>query len=100
MAMEVHDTPKHDINHFIRECAHFFHDKWSWGHLSLSFYIQFFKQHVSIIPRRALTSVIERKIVLAGDACFSPPNTIKFHDLRVSDIKRVTGGIFFYHKKD
>ncbi len=27
MAMEVHDPPKHDMDHFIKECAHFFHDR-------------------------------------------------------------------------
>jgi hypothetical protein len=29
MAMEVHGAPKHDMDCFIRECAHFFHDKQS-----------------------------------------------------------------------
>ncbi len=68
MAMEVHDTPERDMNCFIKECAHLFHDKQSCSHLSLYFYIQFFKQHVSITPLRALTFVIERKIVFTGDA--------------------------------
>jgi hypothetical protein len=27
MAMEVHDTPKCDLDRFIRECAHLFHNK-------------------------------------------------------------------------
>ncbi len=27
MAMEVHGTSKHDMNHFIKECARLFHDK-------------------------------------------------------------------------
>jgi hypothetical protein len=27
MAMKVHDTPKHDMDHFIRECAHIFHHR-------------------------------------------------------------------------
>jgi hypothetical protein len=27
MAMEVHDTPMCDVDHFIKECAHLFHDK-------------------------------------------------------------------------
>jgi hypothetical protein len=39
MVMEVHDTLEHDMEHFIRECVHFFHDKQSGGHLSLSFCI-------------------------------------------------------------
>jgi hypothetical protein len=43
MAMEVHNTLGHDMDHFIKECACFSHDRWSRGHLSLSFYIQFFK---------------------------------------------------------
>jgi antirestriction protein len=48
MAMEVHDTPKCDIDHFIREYAYLFHDRQLGGHLSLSFYIQFFRKHVNI----------------------------------------------------
>jgi hypothetical protein len=43
MAMEVHGTPKQDMDHFIKECAHLFHDKQSKSHLSLAFCIQFFK---------------------------------------------------------
>ncbi len=39
MAMDVHDTPEHDMDRFIRECAHLFHDKRSRNHLSLSFCI-------------------------------------------------------------
>jgi antirestriction protein len=34
MAMEVHNTPEHDMDCFIRECAHLFHNKQSKGHLS------------------------------------------------------------------
>jgi hypothetical protein len=49
-----------DMNCFIKECAHLFHDKGSRGHLSLSFCIQFFKQHVSITFQRVLAYVIER----------------------------------------
>jgi hypothetical protein len=43
MAMEVHDSPMHDMDHFIRECVSLFHDRRSGGHLSLSFCIQFFR---------------------------------------------------------
>jgi hypothetical protein len=41
MAMEVHGAPRHDMDHFIKECAHLFHNRQSKGHLSLSFCIQF-----------------------------------------------------------
>jgi hypothetical protein len=58
MTMEVHNTPRCDMDHFIRECAHLFHNRRSGGHLSLSFCIQFFKQHVSIALQRALASAI------------------------------------------
>ncbi len=27
MAMEVHDTHEHDMDYFIKECVHFFHDR-------------------------------------------------------------------------
>jgi hypothetical protein len=27
MAMEVHGALEHDMDHFINECAHFFHDR-------------------------------------------------------------------------
>jgi hypothetical protein len=41
MAMEVHGTPKPDMECFIKEGAHLFHSKQSRGHLSF-FCIQFF----------------------------------------------------------
>jgi hypothetical protein len=37
MAMEVHSAPRHDMDHFIGECARLFHDRRFGGHLSLSF---------------------------------------------------------------
>ncbi len=43
MAMEVHGAPRRDMDLFIKECVHLFHDRQLRGHLSLSFYIQFFK---------------------------------------------------------
>jgi hypothetical protein len=49
MAMEVHDTPMCDMNHFIRVCACLFHDRLSRAHLFLSFSIQFSRQRVSIV---------------------------------------------------
>jgi hypothetical protein len=59
-----------------------------------------FRQHVNIIFQHVLTSVIKRKIVLEGDACFKPPITIRFHDLHASDIRGVVGEIASYHEKD
>jgi hypothetical protein len=41
MAMEVHNAPEHDMDHFIRECACLFHKKRLKGYLFLSFCIQF-----------------------------------------------------------
>jgi hypothetical protein len=48
MAMEMHDAPKRDMDCFIKECACLLHDR-SKNHLSLSFYIQFFKHRVNNI---------------------------------------------------
>jgi hypothetical protein len=53
MAMEVHGTHGHDINCLIKECVRLLHNRPSRDHLSLSFYIQFFKQHFSIAFQRA-----------------------------------------------
>ncbi len=39
MAMEVHDAPGRDMNHFIKGCAHLFHNRQLGNHLSLSFCI-------------------------------------------------------------
>jgi hypothetical protein len=100
MAMEVHDTLGHDMDRFIKECACFFHNRRSKGHLFLLFCIQFFKQHVSMAFHHALTSVIEKKIALASDVYFRPPTTIRSHNLHTSNIRRVVGEIAFYHKKD
>jgi hypothetical protein len=100
MAMEVHGAPKHDMDHFIRECAHFFHDRWSGSHLSLSFYIQFFKQSVSIALQHALTLVINKKIMMACDVYSRPPIIIKSHDLHVDNIRGAMGEIASYYKRD
>jgi len=52
MAMEVHSAPERDMDCFIRECDCLFHDRQLGGHLSLSFCVQFFKQHVNIAFQR------------------------------------------------
>jgi hypothetical protein len=100
MAMEVHNTLRHDMDCFIKECAHLFHDRQSKGHLSLSFYIQFFRQCFSIILQHVLTFAIERKIALASDACSRPPMIIKSQDLHVGDNRGAMGEIASYHKRD
>ncbi len=100
MAMEVHDTLGCDIDHFIRKHAHFFHNRQSRSHLSLSFCIQFFKQIVSIALQCALTFIIERKITLVNNVCSRLPITIKSHDLHVGNIRRGMGDIASYHERD
>ncbi len=47
-----------------------------------------------------LTSNIERKITLAGDACSRPPIIIRSHDLHVGNIKGAVGEITSYHEED
>ncbi len=100
MAMEVHNTPRHDMDCLIKKCVHLFHDRRSEGHLSLSFCIQFFRQHVNIALLHVLTSTIERKLALTRDVCSRPPIIIKTHDLHASNIKRVMGEKASYHKRD
>jgi hypothetical protein len=100
MAMKMHNTPGHDMDHFIKECAHLFCDRQLEGHLSLFFCIQFFKQHVNSTLQHALTFVIKRKIMLSHDVCSKPPIIIKFHVLRANDIRRVVGEITSYSEKD
>jgi len=80
MAMEVHNTPKHDMDCFIRECVRLFHDRQSGGFLSLFFCIQFLRHHVNIVLQCALVSAIEKKIALAGDVCSRPPTITISHD--------------------
>jgi hypothetical protein len=43
MAMEVHNALKCDLDRFTKECVHLFHARQSRDHLSLFFFIQFFK---------------------------------------------------------
>ncbi len=64
MAMEVHDAHGCNMDCFIKECAHLFHNRESNIHLSLSFCIQFFRQYISIDFLCPLTSIIKKKIVL------------------------------------
>ncbi len=84
MAMEIHNIFERDMDHFIKECVHLFHNKQSKVHLSLSFCIKFFRQHVSIILQHVLTSILKRKVVLTGDVYFKPPFIIKFHNFHAS----------------
>jgi hypothetical protein len=100
MAMEVHGTFNHDMDRFIKECAHLFHDRRLGGHLSWSFYTHFFMQYVSIALQHALTFVIERKITLLGDACSRPPIIIQSHDLHLGNIRGAMGEIVSYHERD
>ncbi len=100
MAMEVHGTPRCDMDRFIKECARLFHDKQLGGHLSWSFCIQFFRLCISIVFQHALASDIKRKIALVGDVCSKLPIIIRFHDLHARDIKKVVGEITSYHEKD
>jgi hypothetical protein len=87
------------MDHFIRECACLFQNKCSKSHLSLSFCIHFFRQHVNITFQHALTYAIKRKITLTCDAYSRPPITIRFHNLHASDIKGAMGEIASYHNK-
>jgi len=100
MAMEVHGAPNYDMDPFIKECAYFFNDKQWRGHLSLSFYIQFFKQCASIVFQHVLAFAIERKIALANDVYSKPPTIIRFHNLHVGDIKGAMGDIVSYHERN
>ncbi len=98
--MEVHNTPRRDMDRVIREHVHLFHDRQSRGHLSLSFCVHFFKQHFSITLQHDLASTIEKKIALVGNVCSKPPITIRAHDLHVGDIRGALGEIASYHEKD
>jgi hypothetical protein len=101
MAMEVRNTPIHDMDCFIKECVRFFHNRRLEGHLSFFFCIHFFTQHVNIALQCALASIIERKIALTRHACSKLVVTIKSHDLHACDIiKKVVGEISSQHDND
>jgi hypothetical protein len=100
LALKLNNTLERDMDHFMKECAYLFHNRRSRSHLSLSFCIHFFRQHVNIALQRALASVIERKIALVGDVYSRPPITIRSHDLHVDDIRGVMGEIISYHVRD
>jgi hypothetical protein len=91
MAMEVLNALAHDMDRFIREFAHLFHNRRSRRHLSMSFCIQFFKHCVSIAFQHALAFAIKKMIGLVSDACFRPPIMIRTHYLCACDIRRVVG---------
>jgi hypothetical protein len=89
MAMEVHNTSQFDMDCFIRECVHLFHNRRLEGHSSLSFCIQFCKQCVNIALQHALIFAIERKITFMGVTYSKPSITIRSHDYHACDIKRL-----------
>jgi hypothetical protein len=49
MAIEVHNALGCNMDRFIKECAWLFYNRQSKNYLSLSFSIQFFRQHVNIV---------------------------------------------------
>ncbi len=49
MVMKMHGVFGCDLYCFIKECVHLFHNRQLVDHLSLSFCINFFKQHVNIV---------------------------------------------------
>ncbi len=100
MAMEVLGAPRHDMDCFIKECACLFHDRQSKSHLSLSFCIQFFEQHVSIVLQHAFTSTRERKIASTNDVYSRAPIIVRSHNLHVGHIRRAMGEITSYHERD
>jgi hypothetical protein len=100
MAMKVHGAPWRDMDHFIIEYARLNHNRQSKYDLSLSFYIHFFTQHVSITLQHALTYLIEKNITLTCDDRFRPHITIRSHDLHANDIKGSMGEIASYHERD
>jgi hypothetical protein len=81
--MEVHNTLEHDMDCFIKECAHLFHER----SFILFFCIQLFKHRVNIAFQHALASTTEKKTALTGDVCSRPPITTRFHDLHAKDIR-------------
>jgi hypothetical protein len=69
-------------------------------HLSLFFFIQFFRQCVNISFQHALAFTIERKIALVGHACSKSLTTIKSHNLYASEIRGIFNDITSYYEKD
>jgi hypothetical protein len=58
------------------------------------------RQYLSIVFQRALAFAIERKIVLASDACCRPPIIIKSYDLYASEIRGAVSEIASYCERD
>jgi hypothetical protein len=100
MAMEVHNTPKCDMDRFIRELFVIFTiNNQNLIYLYL-FAFNFSSNVLILLFNVLLASTINRKIALAGNVCSRPPITIKSHHLHAGDIKRVVGEITSYHRKD
>ncbi len=78
----------------------FFHDSQSRDHLSLSFYIQFFRYYVNIAFQHSLTLAIKRMIMSTSDVYSRPPITIRSIDLHVDGIRRAMGEITSFHMRD
>jgi len=92
MVMEVHGVFGHDMDRLIRSVFVFFTiDDHEVIYPCLFVNIAF--QHV-------LTSAIERKIALAGDACSRPPTNTKPYDLHADDTRAVMGEIVSCHERD
>jgi len=100
MVMEVHNALGRDVDHFIRECAHFFMIDDQHFIYPCLFAFKFSRQRVSTALQHALTFAIEKKIELVSDACFRTPITIKSHDLHACDIRGAVDEIASYHERD
>jgi hypothetical protein len=60
--MEVHNIHECDMDRFIRECVHLFHDRRSKDNLSFLFLHSIFQPHINIAFQHALTFVVEKKL--------------------------------------
>jgi hypothetical protein len=65
-----------------------------------SFAFNFSNNMLILFSKCALTSVIERKITLAGDVCYKPPTTIRSHDLHAGHIRGAMDEIISYHESN
>ncbi len=86
MAMEVHNMFRHDMDCFIRECVHLFHDKQSRGYLSLSLLHLIFQAMCQYCFSACFNLCYRKKDCIGGRYFSKPPMTIRSHDLYESNI--------------
>ncbi len=100
MAMEMHDTPECDKDHFIKECVHLSHDRWSRSHLSFFFAFSFSSRMLVLFFNMIWPLLYKERLLWWEMFFLDLLLLLNLMILLVGDIRGAVDEMVPYHKKD